>query len=381
MPALLFLSISLLFLSSCAATTPTSGDKPVFFPPAPAPPRIQYLTSFENSQDVEGDAAEIKLFAVGAPQTEALRAFSKPYGITARGTRLYVADSIAGKVAAIDLRLKTFVWLKGDFGPGKLGKPINLSTDAEGNLYVADTKRKKVLAYDAAGNFLQSYGDGYDMKPVDVAADEHRLYVLDMSRHKILVFNKRDGQLLEGFGQDSENPRERLRLATNMALTEQGIFYVANAGTGSIIMLDRDGHTLGAFGGMGDGLGQFARPKGVASDSKKRLYVVDAAFQNVQLFDEEQKLLMFFGAPGLPRGSLRVPAGIAVTDRDIDFYQQLAAPGFKLEQVILVVSQLGPHKVTVYGLGKQEGIDYETYYLESLEKARKAASDSPEKTE
>ena len=248
-----------------------------------------------------------------------------------------------------------------------------------GNLYVADTGRNQVNAYDVEGNFLRDYGSEYNIKPVDVAADDQRLYLLDISSGKILVFNKASGELIESFGQGSDNPQERLSLATNMSLTEQGLFYVANAGTGSIVKLDLDGHVTGSFGEIGDGFGQFARPRGVAIDSKKRFYAVDAAYQNVQIFNDEDRLLMFFGDPGLPLGSLNVPAGIAVTDQDLDFYQQFAAPGFELEQIILVVSQAGRHKISIYGLGKQRGIDYEAYYRESMKKMRKLDIDRVKK--
>ena len=371
MPTILLLLGALFALLSGCAPTQMKSTEAVFFPPAPNPPRIQFLFGFGNSRDVEGQVAELALFSMNASQTDDFKDFNKPYGISARGSKLYVTDTIAGKVAAIDLRQKKLVWLKGDFGPGKLLKPINLATDKEGNLYVADNGRKQVLAYDSEGNFLRAYGSAYDMKPVDVAVADQRVYILDMSRHKILVFNKTTGELIEGLGQDSDNPQERLYLATNITLTEQGVFYVANAGSGSIIKLDRDGHVLGSFGKMGDGFGQFGRPRGVATDNKKRFYVVDAAHQNVQLFNDQDRLLIFFGDPGLPVGSLNVPAGIAVTDQDLDFYRQFAAPGFDLEQVILVVNQVGRYKVNIYGLGKMQGIDYEAYYREALNKVRK----------
>lgn len=377
MPAIFLLL--LLFFSGCAQTTSVKQHDPVFFPPAPSPPRVQFLLGIGDSHDVEGTDAEVSLFSMNAVIAEELKSFSKPYGITAQGSKFYVSDTIAGTVSVIDLRQRNFSWLKGNFGPGKLLKPINLTTDEGGNLYVADTKLKKIVVYDVEGNFKQTYGSDYDMKPVDVAVDDRRLYVLDISRHKILVFNKKSGKLIEAFGHDSENPTERLSLPTNMSLTEQGLFYVANAGSGSIVKLDRDGHVLGTFGQMGDGLGQFGRPKGVATDSKKRFYAVDVSHQNVQLFDNQDRLLMFFGDPGLPVGSLNVPAGIDVTDQDLDFYQQFAAPGFDLEQVILVVNQVGRYKINIYGLGKQQGIDYKAYYQKTLEKLRKANTERPQK--
>ncbi|WP_321367342.1 hypothetical protein [uncultured Desulfuromusa sp.] len=379
MPAIFLLILTSLLLSGCVATPSINQSNPVFFPQAPAPPRIQFLTGIGNSNDVAGDTAEVVLFSMNAVQQEELKGFSKPYGITARGSQLYVCDTVDGTVAAIDLRQQTFTWLKGNFGPGALKKPINLEMDNDGKLYVADTGRKQVVTYDHEGNFLRVYGSGYDMKPVDVAIDARRVYVLDMSRHKILVFNKQSGELIEGLGQDADNPLERLYLASNMTLTEQGLFYVANAGTGSIIKLDRDGHVLGTFGKMGDGFGQFGRPRGVATDSKKRFYVVDAAHQNVQLFNDQDRLLMFFGDPGLPVGSLNIPAGISVTDQDLDFYEQYAAPGFILEQVVVVISQVGRYKINIYGLGKMQGIDYEAYYRDAMKKVRKIDGNQPRK--
>jgi len=372
MQLILLMLISSLFLFGCAPTTTVKKNEMIFFPPAPTPPRVQFLLGIGSSRDVERSESEFSLFSMNEVVSEEVKTLSKPYGIIANGSKLYVSDTIAGTVAVIDLQQKSFNWLAGDFGPGKLKTPINLAKDSTGNLYVADVDRQQVVAYDTEGNFLRVYGSGYDMKPVDVAVDDRHLYLLDITRNKILVFNKANGELINGLGQDSENPAERLQLPSNLTLTERGIFYVANIGSGSIVKLDREGNVLGVFGKMGDGFGQFARPRGLVTDSNKRLYVVDAAFQNVQLFNDEDRLLMFFGGPGLPVGSLNIPAGIDVTDQDLDFYQQFAAPGFELEQVILVVSQVGRYKINIYGLGKQQGIDYEAYYQKNLEKIRKA---------
>ncbi|MCK5516615.1 MAG: hypothetical protein KAI39_07055 [Desulfobulbaceae bacterium] len=369
---LLLLSGILLFLLGGCAQTAVKKHDLVFFPAAPNPPRFQFLLGIGNSQDVEGNETEVSLFSMNAAQEEKTKHFIKPYGIAAYKEKIYVSDTLAGKVAVINLSQKTFEWLKGAYGPGKLKKPINLCVDKQGNLYVADSIRKKIVVFDSDENFLKVYGEAYDMVPVDVAVDERRLYVLDRSRSKILVFDRRDGELIEGLGQDSDNPMENLSLPTNMTLTDKGIFYVTNVASGNIVKLDRDGHVLNTVGKMGDGFGQFGRPKGVATDSNNRFYVVDSAHQNVQLFDSNDRLLMFFGDPGLPVGSMNIPAGITVTDDGLAFYQQLAAPDFELEQVVMVVNQVGRHKVGIYGLGKKRNFDYDAYYKESQELLRKA---------
>lgn len=364
--------IFFIFLGGCASQTTVKKHDLVFFPEAPNPPRIQFLLGFGNSRDVEGDETEVSLFSMDAVQNEKAKNFIKPYGIAAYKEKIYVSDTLAGKVGVINLQLKSFSWLKGAYGPGNLKKPINLTVDSQGNLYVADSIRKKVVAFDNDGNFLKVYGESYDMVPVDVAVDARRVFALDRSRSKILVFDKRDGELIEGLGQDSEDPSGNLSLPTNMSLTEKGIFYVTNIASGRIVKLDRDGHVLNTVGQMGDGFGQFGRPKGVATDSKNRFYVVDSAHQNVQIFDSNDRLLMFFGDPGLPVGSMNIPAGIVVTDDSLPYYQTLAAPDFELEQVIMVVNQVGRHKVGIYGLGKKRNFDYEAYYSETQEMLRKA---------
>jgi acetoacetate decarboxylase len=56
---------------------------------------------------------------------------------------------------------------------------------------------------------------------------------------------------------------------------------------------------------------------------------------------------------------MNLPADIAVTSENLEFYQKLAAPDFILEQVIFVTNQYGDDKVAIYGLGKMKGLKYE----------------------
>ena len=375
---LFVLGTMLLGLSGCAPTVVGTHD-PVFFPPAPDPPRVQFLLGIGNSRDVAGNAVETSLFSYNSAPVNKLKSFVKPYGIATYKNHIFISDTMQSQVAVIDLVEKRFEWLKGNFGPGKLLKPLHLITDDMGYLYVADIGLNKVLAYDPAGNFIKTYGKNYNIQPVGVAVDDRFLYVLDKSRRKILIFNKETDELIEGLGQGNDNPMENLGFSTSMTLTKKGIFHVVDMGNGRIVSIDRDGHFLNALGKMGDGFGQFARPKGIDTDAKGRLYIVDTSNKNVQIFNEEGSLLMFFGRPGLPAGSLKIPAGIAVTDQNLDFYQHLAAPGFELEQVIMVVNQAGRYKINIYGLGKMQGIDYEAYYRKTLEQRRKTAAEKLDK--
>ena len=105
-------------------------------------------------------------------------------------------------------------------------------------------------------------------------------------------------------------------------------------------------------------MGHFARPKGIAVDREGRIYIVDAAFENVQTLNNDGTPLMFFGQPGDRRGNINLPTDIVIDYDNLEYFQRYAEPGFKLEYVVLVASQFGINKVVAFGFGKMEGMDY-----------------------
>jgi len=89
----------------------------------------------------------------------------------------------------------------------------------------------------------------------------------------------------------------------------------------------------------------------VAVDRAGRIYEVDAAFENVQIFDQAGNLLLFLGGTGQEPGSLVLPSKVIVINEDLAHFQRYAAPNFALEHVIAVTSQYGPNKLNIYGFG------------------------------
>ncbi|RLB68820.1 MAG: hypothetical protein DRH04_06300 [Deltaproteobacteria bacterium] len=348
--AVLLVGISMLV--GCAGPQVSGPSGPVFFPPPPNSPRIQYLTRISSSRDVDKKKlGGLALVAVGDSQAEKTKPIIKPFGITVHGGKIYACDTTAGRVIIIDPAKKSFDFLKGNYSFGKLKKPIGLELDQDNNLYIADSMRKEVLVYGPSGNFLRSFGKSLEMKPVDVAIDGAYLYILDIKNHEVKVLDRKTGKLEETIGKTAAG-KYLLAMPISIDTGPRGSLFISNMTSGKIVNLDRDGHLLGEFGKLGDGFGQFGRPKGITVDDHGRIYVVDAAHQNVQIFNKKGRLLMFFGDPGLPFGSLNLPAGIAVTSNGIDLFRQYIDPAFQVEQLIFVTSQFGPAKISVYGLGQ-----------------------------
>ena len=352
---MLSVSLAALLLQGCGGKVPVADSGPVFFPPLPNPPRIQYLTHIENSKEFLGEKDKFSMFVYGSTEQEQIRRIQKPYGITTHGGKIYVCDLGGQNVLIIDPVNKSFEPIKGNYSLGKLMKPASLTIDDEGNMYVADTMRRDIVVYNPAGEYIASYGKELGIKPVDVKVDEKFVYVLDMPSNEIKVLDRKTGKYLKSIGK-ADGKTEGISLPTAMAMGPKGHLYVSNSGSARILKYDRDGHLLDAFGEMGDAFGMFARPKGIAVDDQERIYVVDGGHQNVQMFNADHRLLIFFGDPGLNpdlrKGLLNLPTDIAVTTDNLEHYKQYADPSFELEKLLFVVNQYGPYKIAVYGLGQ-----------------------------
>ncbi len=66
------------------------------------------------------------------------------------------------------------------------------------------------------------------------------------------------------------------------------------------------------FGKAGDGVGYFARPKGVAVDADGHIWVADAAQNRIQIFDRDGHVLAYFGVAGPNPGQFGLPVGLAI---------------------------------------------------------------------
>jgi DNA-binding beta-propeller fold protein YncE len=361
----------LFFVGGCAAPV-RKPAAPVFFPPPPAPPRIQYLTSFSGVRDIEEQSA-FNRFVVGERPDVKL---DKPYGVAIHDGKIYVCDTNA-TVIVFDLKRKTFEPLKGATGTGKLNQPVNISIDREGTKYVADPVRGQVVAFDRNDEYLRAYGAPGGWRPVDAVSLEDRLYVADSEHGLVKVFDKQSGEMVKTIG-DRGAPSERLDRPTNLAFDADGYLYVSDVGRFQVVKFDRDGHFKATFGRPGDNLGHFARPKGIAVDRSGRLYAVDASFNNAQIFSGDGRLLMFFGDAGNKPGGLVLPAKVAIDYDNSQYFASYAQPGFEIEYLILVTSQFGERRVNIFAYGREKGREYRTdaQLLQEIEDRRKKALES-----
>jgi len=341
----------------CAAPTGVlnadSGDEAeeyLFYPLPPDLPRFQFLVTFSSPLDVSSGKSGFRNFVFGGEDKED-HLVEKPYGAAIFEGAIYVVDTRGAGWAVFDLanRRSAFVRPKGG---GTLKKPINITIDDDGTRYVTDTEREQVLVYDRQNRFLKAYGEPGQFKPIDVAIAGDRLYVTDVIHHSVHVLDKSTGNTLMRFGSRGSEPGE-FNNPTNLALAGDDTLYVIDTINFRVQQFSLDGEFIRAFGQAGAVPGTFSRPKGISVDREGHIYVVDSAFENIQVFAQDGGALMFFGARGNERDSINMPTVVKLDYDNIAYFEKYIAPDFDVEYLVLVASQFGNNKVTVFGFGSR----------------------------
>jgi sugar lactone lactonase YvrE len=360
------LALAAIWVVGCAAMDEGVKDGAVFYPPLPQTPRLQFLVGIGNEDDLGGGQNALDRFLFG--KIPSSRELGRSYDIGASPGKIYVLDRLYKKIVVLDLESKKFDDLK-DEGAGRLMDPSGIWVTPDDTKYVADMGRRQILVFDKQNRFLQAYGgEALFEKPVDVAVFQNRVYVCDMDKHRVLVLDRSSGNLLGTVGRPG-GEEGKFHKPTHVFVDTEGNLFVNDAFNYRVQKFDPKGYFLRRFGQQGDAPGSFARPKGLAADGEGNLYVADAAFENVQVFDAATgRLLLFFGGSGSSPGSMYLPAGVHIDDRNLEYFDRYADPDFRLEYLLYVANTFGDDKLNVYGFGRWEGPTPQDKRLARIEK-------------
>lgn len=300
-----------------AAASTLSAGTALYWPAPPPDAKVAYVRQFRSEKDFKHSQRSLwnrlKLLLVGAQEEWAIKS---PYGLDVNKDRLYVADSQARTVWVADFGRDTFAPFVRSTDKEPLPSPVCVAVEEDGRVFVSDTGRQAVLVYSGKGKYLGIIGQGDFGRPTGLAIDHerHLLYVVDTARNRVEVYSTSNLKRVRSFGRGGSKPGE-FNFPLHIA-QRAGLVYVADAMNFRVQVFDERGEFLGEFGQMGDGPGDFARPKGIAVDSFGNAYVADALFDNVQIFDRLGRVLMSFGSLGEAAGRFWLPAGMAIDERN-----------------------------------------------------------------
>jgi len=337
-----------LLIVGCASKPKEAAAPPAaFWPPYPDEPKIQFLTSFESSKDVEPEKSSLDKLVYGK-ENESVLAIKKPYGVDMFNGKIYVCDLRNAALTVLDLRKQQTLVL-GRTGGDTLQTPSDIVISPDGYKYVSDVAKGKIFVFDPNEKQAGSFGTE-GMKPTGIALRGEELFVCNFATQRVEVLNRRTGKLERFIGEQGMGDGQFIR-PLGIAVDKHGNLYVADVMKCTVQKFDPSGKFVQSFGTISPNAGGLVRPKQMAVDNDGTLYVVDAAFQNVQLFNDVGQVYTFFGSPGSHPGAMYLPAGICVHEGDLDIFAKYIHPAFEAQRLIIVTNQFGLNKISVYAFG------------------------------
>jgi DNA-binding beta-propeller fold protein YncE len=188
-----------------------------------------------------------------------------------------------------------------------LGSPTGLGLDTNGKIIVFHrsgrtwdsipishlpliTKNTISKIDPGTGEVLKSWGDNLFIMPHGLEVDnENNVWVTDCALHQVFKFDA-EGNLLMTLGEAkvSGNDAEHFNLPTDVAVSEDGSFYVSDGyGNSRVIKFSKEGEYLFEWGTFGDQQGEFNIPHGIDLDKDGNVYVADRENNRIQKFDAE----------------------------------------------------------------------------------------------
>lgn len=177
-----------------------------------------------------------------------------------------------------------------------LRRPSSVAVAPNGNIYVADTGKKRIVVFDAEGNFVTTYGNVGEgetdiWEPLGVAvAPDGRSYVVEKSKKKIVLFDAQNQPIkavtLEEYPLSARVANDQL-----FVTTESGV-----------LIADLDGNLETGYIKRGKQPGEFDRPGAVAVGEDGTLYVADSLNYRIQAIGTDGQPIWQYGQP-LPEGA------------------------------------------------------------------------------
>ncbi|HLY17953.1 MAG TPA: hypothetical protein VKR61_12060, partial [Bryobacteraceae bacterium] len=285
---------------------------------------------------------------------------------------LYIADSGNSRVRKI-LTSGQITTVLGTDAPGisarrQLNLPTGVAVDSAGNLYVADSGNQRIQEVTPDSQVSTVHGAGRDVA-VDAAGN---LYIADGNALLEVVLGGGPLTLAGGdaasFGGD-DSPAVKARLAgpAGLAVTANGVLYIADTRNPRVRKVDAAGliSTVAGDGTPDQGTNELNYPAGLAWDGANSLFIADQNNARVQQLTPGSGMVTVagtgspgFDGDGLPALSTQLlfPAAVAlagdgaliVADGGNLRVRELSPSG----ALLTIATQVNARGVAVDGLGR-----------------------------
>ena len=204
---------------------------------------------------------------------------------------------------------------KDDAPEGSFSLPLTLYIDKEDNIYVGDVVNHEIQIFSADGKFLKKIrvtvnADQQELRPNGIALlDDGRMVVTDAGNHRFLIIDQNGKILMEQGGKGREPGQFNI---PGQLVVRNDIISIIDILNARVQQFDLTGKHIRSFGQLGDGIGQFGRPVGIADDDTGRIWISDIQGHIVQVFSAEGEIKSFVRDFGREDVSLATPRGMTI---------------------------------------------------------------------
>jgi len=239
-------------------------------------------------------------YADGTTAPAALGLFNQPWGVAVSpdGEYVYVTDTWNHRIQKFTSDgVPVTSWGKPDYGAADvqfgLWGPRGIVVGSDGRVIVSDTGNKRIVVYDANGNFITQFGSsgmgvGQFDEPVGLALDaQGNLYVADTWNLRIQVFApSADGTSYSPLRQwdVSSWSSQSLENKPFLAIDAQGNVFASDPDMYRMLEFSSQGGFLRAWGDFGTDNTTFGRAAAVALDAQGNVWVTDSGNNRVMEF-------------------------------------------------------------------------------------------------
>lgn len=198
---------------------------------------------------------------------------------------------------------------KGDL-PGQLSKPLGVSADAKGNIYVSDTGNNRLQKFSPRGELITFIGGfGWDKSqfqfPIDIFVyNSLDIFVADFDNNRIQRYDKDLNWLTSYSSNENWNPKYQFLFPHSVCLSLHGDFFIVDSENDKVIKLNASFEPQLSFGDYDWGQGVLEEASHVYVSKNDNIYVTDVAAHSILVYDYFGNFLYSIGQEHLisPRG-------------------------------------------------------------------------------
>jgi hypothetical protein len=199
---------------------------------------------------------------------------------------------------------------------GAFRDAVAIDLDSEGNIFIVDRGRHRLVKYDNQRVLVKEiggFGDGTEQfsEPTDVCARPTlNIYVSDYNNNRVVRFDS-NLNFLNEFSTDSDSPYH-FEMPLSVGVSGQYDIFILEDLHKRVIKFNRFNQPLAAFGDASDNIGQLLSPRQICLGGESDVYVSDPGRKAVTVFDYLGNFLREVAHPDFEQ-----PGGISCTFQDL----------------------------------------------------------------